>query len=96
MASMRGGASLGPGNRKVPDLDEAAGALDRSHGGHTEGKEARLDRVACAAHLTASGQPTSLTPLLLLGPPDTWKTTLQTWPPSPRVRQLSQGFLECP
>lgn len=60
----------------VPDLGEAAGVLDRSHGGHAEMKEALLDRVACAAHLAAAGKLTSLTPLLLVGPPGTGKTTL--------------------
>lgn len=60
----------------VPDLGEAAGVLDRSHGGHAEVKETLLDRVACAAHLAAAGKPNSLTPILLVGPPGTGKTTL--------------------
>ncbi len=60
---------LAPVIGSVPDLGEAACVLDRSHGGHTEGKEALLDRVVCPAHLSAVGKPTALTPAFLVGPP---------------------------
>ncbi len=55
----------------MPELDEAADALYRSHGGHTEGKEALLGRVAWAAHPSAVGKPTGLTPAPLVEPPGT-------------------------
>ncbi len=79
MACLRGGAAWAPVIGSVPDLDEAAGTLKRSHGRHTEGKEALLDRVVCPARLSAVGKPTGLTPALLVGPPGSVsKTTLAT------------------
>lgn len=61
-----------------PELDvaEAGRILDRLHGGHSEVKEAMLDRIASAAHVAAAGGAARIPPILLVGPPGTGKTTL--------------------